>query len=72
MAPKALPAFENVSTMSTDAKLLKDLQSHHDFFDELVNRFPAAIYIQQESSGEYNTVLVFNNHHGSLLLDGFH
>jgi len=34
-------------------KLIEDLQSHNDYFDELVNRFPASIYIQNDAEENF-------------------
>lgn len=68
MAPKAVSRSTGVdkSSSSTHSKkgswssgrrLYEDLQAHSNYFDDLVNRFPASIYISRDSGKNFVTVL---------------
>lgn len=64
MAPKAVSRSTGVDksssstrskkgSVSSGRRLYEDLQAHSDYFDDLVNRFPASIYISRDSEENY-------------------
>jgi len=68
MAPKAVSRSTGVDksssstrskkgSVSSGRRLYEDLQAHSDYFDDLVNRFPASIYISRDSGKKFVTDL---------------